>query len=105
VADPTVVTATVVSSTEVDLNWTDVSTESGYRIERSLDGVTWSGIDTVGQDVTTYKDTGVAAGTSYWYRVIATNAAGDSAPSNIEAVSTPADATTPSDAPPGSPVG
>ena len=105
VADPTVLTATVVSPTEVDLSWTDVGTETGYRIERSLDGVTWSGVDTVAQDVTTYSDTTVAAGTSYSYRVIATNAAGDSAPSNVEPANTPADATTPSDPPAGSPAG
>ena len=104
-ADPPVVVAVAVSATQIDLSWTDVGTETGYRIERSTDGVTWSPIGSAGQDVTSYVDTGLAAGTAYSYRVIATNAAGDSAPSEVVTATTATDATVPSDPPTDTPAG
>ena len=68
----------------VALTWTDVAGETGYRIERSLDGSTdWKVVGTQGQDVTTFIDSKLTPGTSYHYRVIATNAGGDSEPSNV----------------------
>jgi hypothetical protein len=68
----------------VALAWADVAGETGYRIERSLDGSTdWKVVGTQGQDVTTFIDTKLTPGTSYHYRVIATNAGGESAPSNV----------------------
>jgi fibronectin type 3 domain-containing protein len=86
---PTRLTATTASSTEIDLAWTDVSGETGYRLERSLDGASgWSAIGTTGQNVTTYADTGLAAGTTYFYRVVATNTGGDSAPSTVGSATT-----------------
>src|SRR5439155_637022 len=54
-------------------------------------------IATVGAAVTTYADSGLAASTSYSYRVRATNAAGDSAYSNT------ASATTQASGPPAAP--
>jgi hypothetical protein len=103
---PTVVNAVAVSSSQVDLNWSDVATETGYRIERSLDGTSdWITIGTTGQDVTDYSDAGLMSGTAYAYRVIATNDAGDSVPSEVVTVTTGTDvATTPSD-PPAVPAG
>jgi Fibronectin type III domain len=69
-------------STEVVLTWNDVATESGYRIERSVDGGTgWATIGTAGQDVTSFTDAGLTPGTGYGYRVIALNAGGESVPS------------------------
>lgn len=102
-AAPTMI-AVPVSSTGIDLNWTDVGTESGYRIEVSLDGgATWNQAGTQGADVTTFSDTGLAPATTYWYRVIAFNAAGDSAPSEPVSTTTDVDPTTPSDPPSGAP--
>ena len=102
-AAPTMI-AVPVSSTQIDLNWTDVGTESGYRIEVSLDGgATWNEAGTQGADVTTFSDTGLAPGTTYWYRVIAINAAGESAPSEPVSTTTDVDPTTPSDPPSGAP--
>ena len=69
-------------STEIDLTWTDVATETGYRIERSDDGGTgWATVGTAGQDVTSFTDAGLTPGTGYAYRVIALNAGGESVPS------------------------
>jgi hypothetical protein len=98
-AAPTMI-AVPVSSTGIDLSWTDVGTESGYRIEVSLDGgATWDQAGTQGADVTTFSDTGLAPATTYWYRVIAFNAAGDSAPSEPVSTTTDPAPTTPSDPP------
>ncbi len=102
-AAPTMI-AVPVSSTQIDLNWTDVGTESGYRIEVSLDGgATWNEAGTQGADVTTFSDKALAPGTTYWYRVIAINAAGESAPSEPVSTTTDVDPTTPSDPPSGAP--
>ncbi len=102
-AAPTMI-AVPVSSTQIDLSWTDVGTESGYRIEVSLDGgATWNEAGTQGADVTTFSDKALAPGTTYWYRVIAINAAGESAPSEPQSTTTLADPTVPSDPPSGAP--
>jgi Fibronectin type III domain len=78
----TMVTATATSSTTIDVTWTDVDGETGYRIERSTDGGgSWTTIATTGQDVTGYTDAGLLAATTYSYRVFATDADGESPPS------------------------
>jgi hypothetical protein len=85
----TTVTSVSASSTEIDLSWTDVDGETGYRIERSPDGTTgWTTIATTGQDVTTYADAGLSSGTTYFYRVFATNTGGDSPPSDVSSATT-----------------
>jgi uncharacterized protein YkwD len=76
---------------QVSLSWADVSGETGYKVERSLDGVNgWAQIGTTGVNVTTYQDTGLNAGTTYYYRVRATNASGDGAYSPVASASTAA---------------
>jgi titin len=84
-AVPAATSVTAVAALDtITLTWTDVGDETGYRIEISTDGNTgWAGIGTAGQDVTVYTDTALSPGTTYYYRIVATNAAGDSAPSNI----------------------
>ena len=77
------------SSTRVSLTWGNVSGETGYRVERSLDGSTWSQIGTTGLNVTSYADTTVSPSTTYQYRVEAVNAGGTSDPSNVVTVTTP----------------
>ncbi|MCK4413235.1 MAG: DNRLRE domain-containing protein [Candidatus Eisenbacteria sp.] len=76
---------------EITLNWTDNSgatNEDSFIIQRQVNGGAWDdGFDTVGPDVTTYVDAGLALGT-YSYRVVAhlnddgTGNPCDSAPSN-----------------------
>src|SRR5207302_6826747 len=72
------------------LVWTDASgAESGFKIERSVDGgATFFPLATVGASVTSYSNTGLAAATTYTYRVKATNAGGDSAPSPVASATT-----------------
>ena len=85
-------TAVASSSTTIDLGWSDVDNETGYRIERSLDGASgWTTIATTGQDVTTYSDAGLTPQTTYFYRVFAVNADGESPPSDVSSATTAAD--------------
>jgi len=65
-------TATVISTSQIDLSWTNVANEDaspGYTIERSLDGSSWSALTTKAANVTTHSDTGLSPGTHYYYRV------------------------------------
>ena len=83
--------ATASSSGQIDLDWLDNSNdETSFRIERSLDGVNFSQLDTVAADVTGYSDTGLIPLTQYFYQVAAANAAGSSAYSNIANATTQA---------------
>lgn len=97
---PSNMSARAASDQRIDLTWADNSgDESGFRIERSPDGVTWSEIAQVGANVKTYADTGLAASTWYHYRVRAWNSAGTSAYSNVASASTQAPALPPPPAP------
>jgi fibronectin type 3 domain-containing protein len=90
-AAPTDLVATPVSSSEIDLTWTDNSNnEDGFKIERcqGVDCTNFAQIAQTGPNVATYNDTGLSCNTSYTYRVRAFNAGGNSAYSN------PASATT-----------
>ncbi len=89
---PTNLTAKIISETEIDLSWTDNSTnEAGFKLERSKNGGTdWTPVTSTGKDVSSYKNTGLDAGTSYSFKVMAFNAIGASEYSNIASGSTPA---------------
>ncbi len=80
---PTTLTATAVSSSQIDLGWTDnANDEDGFEVEWSLDGNNFSHLATLGSNVTSYSDTGLSASTTYFYRVRAFNGSGNSAYSN-----------------------
>lgn len=87
---PSNLSATTVSSSQIDLSWTDNSSnETGFKIERKTgSGGTWGQIDTVGTGATGYNDTGLAAGTTYYYRVRAYSPVGNSAYSNEDSDTT-----------------
>jgi len=83
-AAPGNLTATAVSSSEIDLAWTDNSNdETSFEIERSMDGTNFSLLTAVATDTVTYTDSGLTAETTYWYQVSAVNGSGSSAYSNI----------------------
>jgi hypothetical protein len=76
---PAGLTATAISSSQINLAWIDNATnESGFKIERSTDGSTFTQVATVGANATSYSNTGLAAGMRYYYRIRATNGNGDS---------------------------
>ena len=89
-AAPTNLTATATAKNRVNLAWVDNSgNESGFRIERSENGTTFTQIASVGPNVRAYANTGLKANRTYHYRVRAYNAAGTSASSNTATVTTP----------------
>jgi hypothetical protein len=84
-AAPSGLTAAPASSSEIDLAWTDNSSnETGFEIDRATNNTFTTGLTTftVGSNVTTYQSTGLSAGATYYYRVRATNSSGDSSNSN-----------------------
>ncbi|MDM8560654.1 hypothetical protein [Candidatus Parabeggiatoa sp. HSG14] len=72
---PTDFIATQISTSQIDLTWTDIADETNYIIKR--DGPT---IATIAADTTSYSDMGLTIDGTYNYSVIATNANGDSQP-------------------------
>jgi regulation of enolase protein 1 (concanavalin A-like superfamily) len=76
---PSNLVATAVSSSQINLTWTDNSNnENGFEIVRSTDNRTFSHVAGPGANVTSYVDTGLAAATTYYYYVRALNSAGAS---------------------------
>src|SRR5215471_16239859 len=78
---PSALSATAASTTEIDLRWQDNSSnESGFKIQRGTSASgPWTQIATVGAGVTSYNNTGLSAGTTYYYEVCAYNSKGSSA--------------------------
>jgi chitodextrinase len=96
---PYSLTATAVSSGQVNLSWLDNNnSEQGFAIERSLDALTgWVHIGTNSKDVLTYTDVGLSPLTTYFYRVRAAAQSGDYSPySAVASARTLADITAPS---------
>ena len=77
---PSNLQATVVSSTQINLTWTDNSSnEDGFKVERKTGAAgTYAVVKTTSAGVTTYSDTGLTAGTAYYYRIYSYNSAGNS---------------------------
>jgi len=88
-AAPTSLTASVVSSSGIDLAWRDNSgDETSFKLERRAGSGAWGVLATPGADVTSYSDRGLTGATLYTYRVSAANAAGSSSTSNEAAATT-----------------
>jgi len=83
-AEPSGLQVGDVRSSTVDLSWADnASDETLFRIQRAPDVAgapgTWANLATVGANVTTYRASGLTGATTYWFRVRAENAIGNSA--------------------------
>src|SRR5262245_35112092 len=92
-AAPSNLTGTALpGGTQVTLSWTNnfttASPATGNEIFRSPDGVMFEQVATVNRNATTFTDSGLDPATLYFYRVVATNQLGDSAPSNTASVRT-----------------
>jgi hypothetical protein len=82
-------TATATGSSTTQLHWSRNSTnESGFYIQRETNGGSFATVGTVGTGVTSWGDAGLAAGTTYVYRVVAYNSAGLSGYSNTSTITT-----------------
>jgi hypothetical protein len=81
-ATPGDVSASALGRTHgITVKWADVAGEAGYTVQRSTDGVNWSGVGSTAADVTSFSDTGLAENTPYRYRVLSESSTGPSAPS------------------------
>jgi hypothetical protein len=94
----TSLSATPVSSTQVNLLWSSVSaTATEYRVEASTNNTFTANLMTQiapGSD-TSWSFTGLSPGTAYFFQVIATSAAGDGAPSPTASATTSGSASIP----------
>jgi cellulose 1,4-beta-cellobiosidase len=96
---PTRVTATATSSSTITINWQPSPGATHYTIYRGTGYFTLANSADLGTvTVPSFTDTGLSAGTTYFYEIIASNGAGRSAPSSPAAYATTASAapTTPS---------
>jgi len=83
---PTQLAAAVSASSPTSslvLGWLDNATnETGYRVDRSPNGSSFSQIAQLGPGATSYVDSGLTSGTTFYYRVYAYNDGGASGYSN-----------------------
>src|SRR6185436_4009199 len=77
--------------------WVDNSSdEVGFKIHRKTGSLgSYGEIASVGAGITSYTDTPLASGTTYFYKVLAYNTGGDSAFSNEAGATTLADTVDP----------
>jgi autotransporter-associated beta strand protein len=88
---PSGLTATAISGCEIDLAWTNNATNAtSVVILRSTDNVHFTQVSAMANTGTNYADTSLPTGTTYYYRVIANNADGNSPNSNTAHTSTQA---------------
>lgn len=86
---PTGLTALARSDGVVVLNWVDPGTNRlGYHLERSADGLSFTKFATASPDTSAFRVDGLAAGSSYAFRICAFNDAGTSPHSNTATVMT-----------------
>jgi hypothetical protein len=91
---PTNVTASAQSSSSIQVSWSSVSGASYYQIYRATSAS--GSYESMGETYyTNYTDTNVSAGTTYYYKVIAANDAGESNDSSY-ASATPSSSGAPS---------
>lgn len=87
-AAPSNLTATTVSANQIDLTWTDNSTnETGFILERSFNQSTWAVVASPSTNQTTFSDNTVRVNSTYFYRIKSTNPGGTSLPSNVASAS------------------
>jgi titin len=87
---PSQLSAVTISSSQINLAWVDRSSnETGFRIERKIDGESdYTPIATIGANVKSFSSLGLNASTKYFYRVCAYNLGGSSAFSNEASATT-----------------
>jgi hypothetical protein len=89
VTAPTNLTATAVSSSQINIGWGDASNnETGFIVERKTGSGSFGEIIRLGAGATSYQDTNLAASTTYTYRVAAFNSSATSPYSNEASATT-----------------
>jgi len=90
-AAPTSLAANTVSSSQINLTWTDnANNENGFKVEQSTDGTNFTQIAMLSSNTVSFSVTGLTASTTYFYRVASFNDAGNSTFSNTASATTSA---------------
>jgi hypothetical protein len=88
-AAPSALSAQATSTSSVRLTWNDNSSdETGFKVFSSRDGSNWTLLGTVGANVTSVDNTGLKKNQTYYYKVLAYNAVGNSVESNVASTRT-----------------
>ncbi len=90
-AAPGGLNATPASTSSINLSWTDNSNnEAGFEIDRATNASFTAGLVTMnaGMNATSFVDAGLSPNTTYYYRVRATNLAGDSSNTSTASATT-----------------
>ncbi len=89
-APPQMILAAADVAGRIDLTWNDLSgNETGFRVERSGDGVNFAVLATIPPGSTTYSDATIALDSDYVYRVAAFNVAGQGVSAAMQVHSLP----------------
>ncbi|MCB1919061.1 MAG: fibronectin type III domain-containing protein [Candidatus Competibacteraceae bacterium] len=89
-ATPSNLAASTLTTDSIKVTWNDAATdETGYKLQRSTNGDAWTEIAALGQNVTSFINTGLNEG-QYTYRVYAYNSVGNSDYSNMTSATTAA---------------
>ncbi|HWE98104.1 MAG TPA: hypothetical protein VG269_29430 [Tepidisphaeraceae bacterium] len=65
----------VASVSTIQLSWVNHSPDAtGVEVDRSVDGVTYAPVASLSADMTSYRDSGLAVGTQYYYKIAAIQA-------------------------------
>lgn len=76
---PSNLVVTAISTSVISGSFQDNSSdETGFKVYGSNDGSSWTLIKTLGKNVTTFTETGLASNQTRWYRVCAYSGAGNS---------------------------
>ncbi len=90
IPDTPTISLTAQSGNQIEITWSAPNSNAypltGFAIERGTDGINWSPLTTPTSSATNFVDTGLNAGTTYHYRMVAINAIGASAWSNAPSV-------------------
>ena len=90
---PGTITFSGITASSITLTWPHVTGNNGYQVDRSLNNSTWTtNVGSPGVDVNSFtNNTGLSAGTLYYYRVLAKSAGGNSDYSAVQStLTTPA---------------
>lgn len=87
---PTSVTASVRSASEIDLTWSDNSSnEIGFAVYRSTDAINWIEVGNTVADSTSFSDSTASPGTTYTFRVGAFSSSFEAFSTESDEVTTP----------------
>ena len=97
IPDPVInLTTTPLNPTQVRLNWSQGANETGFEVYRATaSGGPYKFISLRAANAVTYTDTGLLAGTTYYYKMRAVNGTGGSVSSNEALAKTLADVSAP----------